>query len=229
MQKTVRAATIAAVVTVAVALAVACAIVIRHSRNKGVPVPRNAAQTNFVTNQMFDAAGGGVGAAPTASGTSPPAHFESATPQAPPRKMSVEQKHAKAATYLAPDVGQPARYERGKEPASSGTYASAETMDKVTRLSARKGLHGDSSSGGGSGGRKASGVPIVRLAAAVGGYTEPREEQTKAYDDGDAPGASEERRMQRAEKKMKTKQQQRAQQQGSVYLGFQEDNEESML
>lgn len=74
-------------------------------------------------------------------------------------------------------------------------------------------------------------MPIVRLAAAVGGYTEPREEQTKAYDDGDAPGASEERRMQRAEKKKKKKQQQQRaqQQQGSAYLGFEEDNEESML
>ena len=75
----------------------------------------------------------------------------------------------------------------------------------------------------GSGGGKASTAPVVQPTAIVGGYVPPNAAQMSAYDAGDAPGASEARQMQRKEKKRK------AQQQGSVYLGFDEDNEESML
>lgn len=76
-----------------------------------------------------------------------------------------------------------------------------------------------------SSGGKASNVPVVQPAAVVGGYVPPNAAQMSAYDVGDAPGASVARQMQRKEKKKK------AQQQGSVYLGFDdhEDNEESML
>ena len=67
----------------------------------------------------------------------------------------------------------------------------------------------------------------TRANAAVEGiYAPPSAEQMVVYDAGDAPGASEERQMQRLEKSKKNK---KAPQQGSMYLGFNEDNTESML
>lgn len=52
----------------------------------------------------------------------------------------------------------------------------------------------------GRGGWKPSSLRIVHPAAAVGGSVPPSAEQMQVHDAGDAPGASEERQMQRAEK-----------------------------
>ena len=81
---------------------------------------------------------------------------------------------------------------------------------------------------GGAGGRGTSSVPVVHPATAVEGYVPPSAEQMKVYDAGDAPGASKERQMQRDEDKNKGKKKGTPQQR-SVYLGFDEDNDESML
>ena len=102
------------------------------------------------------------------------------------------------------------------------------TTDSAAYGTSSDGDRGRGGGSGGGGGRKTSSVPVVHPVAAVGGYVPPSAEQMEVYDAGDAPGASEERQMQRVEDKKKEKKKGK-QQQGSVYLGFDQDNEESML